>query len=103
MISSKIVIDRPIGTTHHRFAGEGYPVDYGYLEGTSAVDKSGVDIWVGTLGMGKVVGVFCSVDLLKRDAELKILFDCSAEEIELINAFINNGQMRALLVQKDNG
>jgi len=96
--TSQIVIDRPMGSTHPRFPGKAYPVDYGYLEGTTSIDSSGVDIWVGSLGMQKVVGVQCTVDLLKRDTELKILLDCSEEEIRLIQNFVNGSEMRAIVI-----
>ncbi len=33
--SRDVVIDRPKGTTHPRFPGLVYPLDYGYLKGTS--------------------------------------------------------------------
>ncbi len=75
--SSQIIIDRPKGSTHPRFPGKDYPVDYGYLQGTTSNDSSEVDIWVGSANKQLVVGVLCTVDLLKRDTELKILVDCT--------------------------
>ena len=71
--TSQIVIDRPKGSTHPRYPGKVYPVDYGYLAGTTSSDLSGVDVWVGNLAEHKVVGVLCTVDLLKKDTELKIV------------------------------
>ena len=96
--TSQIVIDRPKGSMHPWFPGKEYPVDYGYLEGTTSIDSSGVDVWVGSLGKHKIVGVLCTVDLLKRDTELKILLDCSDEEIRLIQNFVNDRDMRAILI-----
>jgi inorganic pyrophosphatase len=96
--TSQIVIDRPKGSTHPRFPGKEYPVDYGYLQGTTSIDSSGVDMWVGSLGKQKIVGVLCTVDLLKRDTELKILLDCSDEEIRLIQNFVNDRDMRAIFI-----
>ena len=72
-----ITIDRPMGSTHPRYPGSRYPVDYGFLAGTTSMDAGGVDIWVGSLGEKRVVGALCTVDLLKRDTELKIMIDCS--------------------------
>jgi inorganic pyrophosphatase len=102
--TSQIVIDRPKGTMHPRFLGKEYPVDYGYLEGTTSIDLGGVDIWVGSLGEHKVIGVLCTVDLLKRDTELKILFDCTDQEIHFINDMVNAADMRAIYIKirKDN-
>ena len=70
--STNIMIDRHKGSTHHRFPDKQYPVDYGYLESTTSIDLSGVDIWIGSMGLGKVVGLLCTVDLIRRDKELKI-------------------------------
>lgn len=39
----EIVIDRPAGSTHPRFPRIVYPLDYGYLNGTGAMD-GGVSI-----------------------------------------------------------
>jgi len=99
--TSCLVIDRPKGSTHPRFPGKVYPVDYGYLGGTTTQDMGGVDIWVGSQGSKRVTGILCSVDLLKRDTELKILYECSDEEITSIDEFINDGQMRAVYVKSD--
>ena len=99
--SSQIMIDRPKGSTHHRYPGSKFPVDYGYLDGTSSIDSGGVDIWVGSLGEKKVVGALCTVDLLKRDTELKIIYDCTTDEIQAIIDTINTDKMRAIFVKKD--
>jgi inorganic pyrophosphatase len=97
--SCEIVIDRPKGSTHPRFPGKEYPVDYGYLDGTTSIDSGGVDIWVGSSRLGKVVGVLCTVDLYKRDTELKILFDCTDHEIQLILGFVNSNDMQAIKIK----
>ena len=98
---SEIIIDRPKGSAHHRFPGSIYPVDYGNLQGTTSTDGAEVDIWVGTLEVKEVVGTLCTVDLLKRDTELKILYGCSREEIKAIVEFINQQQMRAIAITKE--
>jgi inorganic pyrophosphatase len=97
---SEIEIDRPKGSTHHRYPNGTYPVSYGFLKGTTSMDKGGVDIWVGTLGEKKVVGALCTVDLFKRDTELKIIYDCTEEEIRSIIKFINVDQMRGIYIKK---
>jgi inorganic pyrophosphatase len=66
------------------------------------LDSGGVDIWVGSLVDKKVVGVLCTVDLLKRDTELKIIYDCTEEEISSILNFIDYDQMRALYIKREN-
>ena len=84
--SSSIVIDRPRGSTHPEHEEIVYPVDYGYLEGTSAGDGDGIDVFRGTAAGAGVVGVTVSVDLGKRDAEVKVLLDCSPADVDAIRA-----------------
>ncbi len=98
--TSQIVIDRPKGSFHHRFTESVYPVDYGYLLGTTSMDGAEVDIWIGSLGKKEVVGSLCTVDLLKKDTELKILLDCTTNEIEAILKFVNQEQMRGVVMIK---
>ena len=86
--SSSIVIDRPRGSTHPTHSDVVYPVDYGYLEGTSAGDGDGIDVFRGTAAGAGVVGVTVSVDLGKRDAEVKVLLDCSPADIDAIRALV---------------
>ncbi len=46
--SHTLVIDRPKGSQHPRYSDLVYPLDYGYLEGTTAIDGGGIDVWLGT-------------------------------------------------------
>jgi inorganic pyrophosphatase len=94
ILSSTIVIDRPQGTTHPRYPEVVYPLDYGYLENTTASDGDGIDVWLGSLtsGMDKeslktLTGILCTFDTLKRDAEIKLLVGCTEEDIQMIRAF----------------
>ena len=98
--SSRIVIDRPKGTAHPRYPAVIYPVDYGYLDGTTTVDGGGIDVWRGTTGAHRPDAILCTVDLLKRDAEIKILLSCSEEEKQTILDFHNANMMRVLLVRR---
>ncbi|NJD61037.1 MAG: inorganic pyrophosphatase [Anaerolineales bacterium] len=99
--TSEIIVDRPKGSIHHRYPTSPYPFDYGYLKGTTSADGAEIDIWIGTLGKKEVVGVLCTVDLLKRDTELKVLCDCTSKQVEAILDFINQGQMRGIMIPKD--
>ncbi len=96
-----IEINRPKGSSHQRYPGSTYPLDYGFLSGTRAADGGGIDIWIGSLGTRQVVGALCTVDLLKKDTELKIVYDCSEDEINSILEFVNNDQMRAVFVLRE--
>jgi inorganic pyrophosphatase len=89
--NSRIVIDRPKGSRHPRFPEMIYPLDYGFLEDTTGNDGAEADVWRGTLPGDGITGVVCTVDLMKRDAEVKILIGCTPQEIEIIHAFYNTG------------
>ena len=98
--SSDLVIDRPKGSPHPRYPDFPYPLDYGYLQGTRSGDGAGIDVWVGSLPGQRVTAVICSLDLEKRDAELKILVACRPEEVRQALAVHSTGASRALLVQR---
>jgi inorganic pyrophosphatase len=94
----RLVIDRPQGTPHPRYPAFIYPYDYGYLEGTLAMDQGGIDVWVGSGSERRVCGVVCTVDLTKQDAEIKILVSCTREEASIILATHNSGPQSAILL-----
>jgi len=97
---SKLVIDRPKGSRHPRYPNLVYPVDYGYLENTASMDGGGIDVWQGT-GGDSVGAVICTVDLLKRDSEIKILIGCSETETRLIlDAHNDSEYMKGILVTR---
>jgi inorganic pyrophosphatase len=97
---SEIVIDRPKGSHHTRYPKLVYPVDYGYLKNTSSMDGGGIDVWRGTDAPGKIDAIICTVDLYKKDSEIKILIGCSAAEKALIMDFHNRGLMKAILIER---
>ena len=85
-----LVIDRPKGTRHPRFTEAEYPMDYGYLDGTTGGDGSGIDVFRGSASLRGVVAVAATVDLNKRDGELKLLLDCTDEEVDQVMAFLRD-------------
>jgi inorganic pyrophosphatase len=97
---SKVVIDRPRGSVHPRISAAVYPVDYGYLEGTSAGDGEGIDVWRGSLANGDFDAIVCTVDNSKKDAEIKVLLGCSADDKRKIVDFLNQGAMAAILINR---
>ena len=98
---SEIIIDRPKGTKHPKYNDLVYAVDYGYLKNTKSMDNNGIDIFVGTEPKKEIDAIFCNVDLLKKDSEIKILMGCTDDEKIEINNFMNNSKfMKALLVEK---
>jgi len=97
--TSDVVIDRPQGSRHPRITEAIYPVDYGYLAGTTGGDRAGIDVWMGSVRPAAVTGVVCTVDSRKRDAEVKILLGCTPDQEGEILAFLNKGLMAAVLVR----
>jgi inorganic pyrophosphatase len=98
--ASRLVIDRPRGSRHPRYPQVVYPLDYGYLEGTASMDGGGIDVWRGSAADAAVVGVICTVDLLKGDSEVKILLGCTDAEVDCALRFLNEGWMRGLLFRR---
>lgn len=100
--SSEVVIDRPRDSQHPDIDDIIYPLDYGYLAGTTSSDGAGIDVWLGESGDRRPNAVVCSVDLVKRDLEMKILLGCSEGEMRIIVSFINErDQMHCLLVRRE--
>ena len=94
LITNPLVIDRPRGGAHPRYPSVIYPLDYGYLENTTSSDGGGIDVWIGSLNTAVnqdrvkiLTGILCTFDTLKRDAEIKLLIGCSAEDIQVIKDF----------------
>ena len=98
----EIEIDRPKGSQHPRHPSVRYPLDYGYLAGTSSIDRGGIDVWVGRLEQQEVSAIVCTLDLEKSDAEIKLLLGCSEEDITQIMKFHNQGSQSGILIQRYN-
>ena len=99
--SAELVIDRPKGSSHSRYPSLVYPLDYGYLKGTSGGDGNEVDVWRGTRTPARLDAVVCMADTLKRDVEVKLLVGCSEEEKTVFCDFHNGGEyMAAILVRR---
>jgi len=98
--SSELYIDRPRGSVHPRHSDIVYPLDYGYLARTTANDGDGIDVWVGSLSQKTLTAVIYTVDLAKRDMEVKLLLGCTAEEMQMILRYHQRGSQSAMLVQR---
>lgn len=96
-----VVVDRPGGSKHPDYDDLVYPLDYGYLEGTSTVDGGGLDVWIGSEHSSDLREFICTVDLNKKDIEIKLLIGCSPSEIKDILNFHNRYSMQAFLITKD--
>ena len=98
---SELVIDRPKGSHHPRYPQIIYPVDYGYLKNTTSMDGGGIDVWRGSDAAGKLDAMICTVDLKKKDSEIKLLIGCTRDEKKLIMEFHNlNEYMKGLLIER---
>jgi len=93
-----ITIDRPKRQPHPNWPDLIYPLDYGYLENTSASDGGGIDVWLGSLSKRTLTGILCTFDINKRDAEIKLLLGCTEEDINTILNFNTEG-MRYLFIK----
>lgn len=99
--NSEIVIDRPKGSVHPRYADFTYPLDYGYLKGTSSMDGDGIDVWRGSSPDGYIDAIICTVDLMKKDSEIKILIGCTEDEKQLVLGVHNNSEfMKGILIRR---
>ena len=99
---SEIIIDRPKGSRHPKMENIVYEVDYGYLKNTKSMDGSGIDIWKGSNENKKVNGIFCTIDLYRKDLEIKILIGCTDDEINKIDKMYNGLELlRGLLIRRE--
>ena len=98
--SSELVIDRPKGFSRPHAPAIVYPLDYGYLKGTSSGDGEGIDVWRGSLPAGRLDAVVCTVDVRKRDAEIKLLLGCTVAEKHAICDFHRSEFTSAILVNR---
>ncbi len=99
--SAELVIDRPKGSSHPRYPSLVYPLDYGYLKGVSGGDGNELDVWRGSCTEAGLDAVVCTVDVLKRDVEVKLLVGCTEKEKTTIWDFHNDGRyMGAILLRQ---
>ena len=94
--TNAIILDRPKGTHHPRYPDMIYPLDYGYIEGTTASDGDGIDVWSGSLGTKMLTGILCTFDTIKRDAEIKLLIGCTMDDLTVIRDFLK--QMHTIYI-----
>lgn len=100
--SHEVIIDRPKGSTHPIYPGILYPLDYGYLKGTSSSDGNEIDIWQGSMTVKTCVAVVCTVDILKSDVEIKLLIGCTNDEMDIITRFHNDYDYQSGIIIKRN-
>lgn len=99
--ASQVEIDRPKGSAHPHFPDLIYPLDYGFLQGTTSVDGAGLDVFLGSHHSRQLDALALTVDLEKRDAEIKLLLGCDEAEKQTVLGFLNGASMRACLVRRE--
>ena len=99
--SSKIIIDRPKGSRHPKYDNCIYKLDYGYLENTSSMDGGGIDVWKGSLDENICDAIVCTVDLIKKDSEIKILIGCNEEEKNIVMNSFDNEYMKGKMIRRN--
>jgi len=88
-----LIIDRPYLASHPVWPEIVYPIDYGYICNTTSSDGEGVDVFVGTARLG-LVGLIMTRDHRKGDREIKLLYNCTPQEIYMVQGFINFDRTR---------
>ena len=101
VMDSELIIDRPKGSRHPRVSSVIYPLDFGYLSNTCGGDGDEVDVWRGSLPDPRLDAVICTTDLGKRDAEVKLLIGCSAEEKHTVCEFHKTNGMGVILIERE--
>ena len=98
---NEIIIDRPKGTKHPKYNDMVYITDYGYIKNTKSMDDGGIDVFVGSDPNKKIDAIICTIDLMKKDSEIKILMGCTKDEKIAVNDFLNDSEfMKALLIKR---
>jgi len=102
LASSTVVIDRPAGTVHPRDPAVVYPVDQGYLGGTTSADGHGIDVFVGTAtGTGIVAAV--TVDPGARDTQVRLILDCTQDEVDQVEHLLAQALLLSTRVLRRRG
>ena len=100
-LSSEVIIDKPKGFVHPLYANLVYPVNYGYLKDTLAAGD-GICVYKGTENNG-LQHVIISADVLKKDVEVKLLVNCSLDEVKEILFFLNQTDLqKSVLISRSN-
>lgn len=98
--TSESIVDRPRGSLHPRYPDLAYPLDYGYLRGTRSGDGDDIDVWSGSAVERRVTAVIITVDLAKRDSEIKVLLGCTPDEARMLLVFHRKGSQSAILCER---
>jgi inorganic pyrophosphatase len=87
--AAEVVVEWTAGSPHPRFPESAYPLDYGFLRGTRSGDAADIDVFLGRAGARTVTGIVSTVDGHKRDAEVKVLLDCTPAQADAVLNFLS--------------
>jgi inorganic pyrophosphatase len=97
---STLEIDRPRGSAHPRQPQVVYPLDYGHLVETVGGDREWVDVWRGSSNDQRVVACAATVDLFRRNCEMKLVLACTPDEVDVIQDFYRKRHLGTLLIRR---
>jgi inorganic pyrophosphatase len=83
-----ITLDRPRYFQHPDYPEIVYPLDYGFVNDTPGEDGQELDVFVGSVPTG-VVAYERTIDRMKGDTEIKLLYNCTPQEVYLAHGFLN--------------
>jgi inorganic pyrophosphatase len=65
------------------------------------MDSGGIDVWLGSDPGRQIDAVICTVDLMKKDSEIKLLIGCTEEEKQTVLAFHNeSAYMKGIMIRR---
>lgn len=94
MATHGVTLDRPRHHAHPAYPDILYPLDYGYVDGTSSGDGEAVDVFVGSRANLGLVGMLLTRDHVRGDREVKLLLGTTPEEVYLAHGFLNFDRAR---------
>ena len=63
--------------------------------------SGGIDLWLGSLVDKKLNAIICTVDLMKKDSEIKLLIGCTEEEKAIAYNFHNESEfMKGIMIRR---
>jgi inorganic pyrophosphatase len=83
-----VTLDRPAHSAHPEHPSVIYPLDYGFVPGTTGPDGEPVDVFVGS-GTQGLVGGLLTTDHRQPGRDLKLLLDCTPPEVYTAHGFVN--------------
>jgi len=66
------------------------------------MDGGGIDVFIGSEVNKNIDAIICTIDMVKKDSEIKILIGCNEKEKLDIYNFLNNSDFfKAILINRN--